>query len=438
MIFGFGKSREEEIEEEEEEIEYVLFQGPMNGTEVNLKANARLAEAALVPAKELVTDALARRAERFRLEPKGKIGAVTLSVDGIPYSGGKMSAQQAMAVTQMIKLLAGLDIKERKQPQSGGIKAQYQEIPYELSVSVSPAPEGGERLVVNSRNLKSKMETPDDLGFSSGMKSAIRSATSQKKGVVLVCGAPFTGVTTTMYAVLRTVDSYMYSIYSIADAGGRELRGVSEFAVNSGDELTTTFQRIKRLEADLVFLDPLRDADTAKSVCQWADEMGFLCEIPAKETAAAALQWVDWIGDRPLAAERLAVVVQPKLIRTLCVDCREAYRPNPKLIAKVGLPPETTLLYRPPTEKEPENPNDPPPEPCAKCGGMGYFGRAGMYELLVMSDEMRQVVASGGDAAAIKAQARKEKMQSFHQEGLRLVAQGKTSLEELQRVFKSG
>src|SRR5439155_20890643 len=142
--------------EEEEEIENVLFHGPVGGGEVNLKANARLAEAALIPAKEIVTDALSRRAERFRLEPKGKIGMVTLSVDGIPYSGGKMPLQQAVAVIQMIKLLAGLDIKERKKPQNGGIKAQFQETPYELLVSVAPTPDGSERLIVWARNLKQK------------------------------------------------------------------------------------------------------------------------------------------------------------------------------------------------------------------------------------------------------------------------------------------
>lgn len=437
MIFGFGKRQDEEPEEEEEEeVEYVLFNGPINGTEVNLKANARLAEAALIPAKELVTDGLSRRAERVRLEPKGKAGVVTLSVDGQAYSGGKMPLQQAVAVVQMIKLLAGLDIKERAKPQSGGIKAQFQEVPYELTVNVAPTPEG-ERLTISARNLKVKMDTPDDLGFTPWLKDKIREITGAKQGILLVCGGPFSGVSTTTFVVLRTVDAYLYNIYSIADVGGRELRGVTQYEKLAGETLPQSLQRIKRLEAEIMFCDPLKDAETAKTYAEWADQFAFICEIPAKDPAAAIQQMTQWIG--PAAtAEHLKGVVMPKLIRTLCSACREAYKPNPKLVAKMGLPPETTLLYRPPAPFEPEKPGDPEPPPCEQCGDVGYAGRAGMYEMVWMSDEMKQLVASGkATPDAIKAQARKDKMQSFAQEGLRLVAQGRTSLEELQRVFKA-
>ena len=436
MIFGFGKRQDEEPEdEEEEEIDYVLFNGPLNGVEVNLKANARLAEAALIPAKELVTDALSRRAERVRLDPKGKAGVVTLSVDGSPYSGGKMPVQQAVAVIQMIKLLAGLDIKERKSQQQGGIKAQFQETPYELTVQVSPTPEG-ERLVLTARNLKVKMDTPDDVGFSPGLKEKIREITGKKQGILLVCGPAFSGVTTTMYVVLRTVDAYLYNIYSIADVGSRELRGVTQYEKLGDETLAQSLQRIKRMEADVIFADPLKDAETAKTFAEWADQMAFLCEIPAKDPAAAILQLAEWIGPQA-TAEHLGGVVCPKLIRALCPSCREAYKPNPKLIAKMGLPPETSLLYRPPAPFEPEKPGDPEPPPCEKCGDAGYTGPVGMYEMIWMSPEMKTLVAGGkATVDAIKAQARKDKMQSMAQEGLRLVSQGKTSLEELQRVFK--
>lgn len=437
MIFGFGKRQDDEFEdEEEEEIDYVLFNGPLNGTEVNLKANARLAEAALIPAKEMVTDALSRRAERLRLEPKGKAGIVTLSVDGQAYSGGKMPVQQAVAVTQMLKLFAGLDIKERKKPQSGGIKAQFEEIPYELTVSVTPTTEGPERLIVSARNLKVKMDTPDDLGFTPALKDKIREFTGAKQGIVLVCGGAFSGVTTTTYVVLRTVDAYLYNIYSLADTGARELRGVTSYEKVAGETLPQSLQRIKRMEAEIIFVDPLKDAETAKTYAEWADQFAFIGEIAAKDPAGAILQMQQWIG--PAAtAEHLKAVISPKLIRTLCATCREAYKPNPKLVAKMGLPPETTLLYRPPAPFEPEKPGDPEPPPCENCGDVAYSGRAGMYEIVWMSDEMKKLVASGkATPDAIKAQARADKMQSFAQEGMRLVAQGRTSLEELQRVFK--
>src|SRR5690606_5909108 len=132
---------------------------------------------------------------------------------------------------------------------------------------------------------------------------------------------------------------------------------------------------------------PLKDAETAKTYAEWADQFCFICEIPAKDPAGAIQQMTQWIG-AAATAEHLKGVVMPKLIRTLCSSCREAYKPNPKLVAKMGLPPETTLLYRPPAPFEPEKPGDPEPPPCEQCGDVGYAGRAGMYEMVWMSEEM--------------------------------------------------
>jgi type IV pilus assembly protein PilB len=128
-------------------------------------------------------------------------------------------------------------------------------------------------------------------------------------------------------------------------------------------------------------------------------------------------------------------VISQKLVRLLCPDCKQAYRPNPKLLQKVGLPPETKVLYRAPKPEEEEE-EDEDYEPCEKCGGVGYFGRTGMVEFIETTPAMKEIIEAGADAAKIREQAKKEKMQSWQSDGMRLVAAGKTSLEELQRVFK--
>src|SRR5690606_12327480 len=140
-IFGFGK-KSEEPDSEELEIETVLFQGAADGSEVDLSQNARLAQVGLVPAKELVSEALARRAEMINVVPRGNAAAVTLFVDGVPYPGERLPKQEALAITQILKLLAGLDIKERKRPQSGGINTEYQERKYLLLIDSAPLKEG--------------------------------------------------------------------------------------------------------------------------------------------------------------------------------------------------------------------------------------------------------------------------------------------------------
>ncbi len=191
MIFGFGKKNDQpEDDEDEEEIDYVLFQGALNGREANLGANARLAQAGLIPAKEIVTDALLRRADQLRIEPKGDRSLTQLSIDGVAYPGSRLSKQQGHAVTQMMKLLSGLDIQLRQKPQSGGIKAELQGTKYELRVTSAPVAQGAERLTVKIRNLDRAPKTAEEVGFSKELKERIRELTSEKKGIILVCGGP--------------------------------------------------------------------------------------------------------------------------------------------------------------------------------------------------------------------------------------------------------
>lgn len=435
MVFGFGKNRPPVDDDEDEQIELVLFQGATNGVEANLAANARLVQAGLVRTKELISDALSRRSEMIRLEPKGKVTMATFFVDGVPYPGSRMPPQAGLAITQMIKLLAGLDIQVRDKPQSGGIKAEFQETPYVLRVNVFPVQGGSERLVLRAENKKLKLTTPEDLGFSDALRLKIRDLAQRKNGMLLAAGPPMSGVTTLAFAMVRGIDPYLYTVYNITDAEGRDLGHVSTFEGNPGDSLVQTIGRAKRAEADVLYVEPIRNAELARTLADEADEVCIISEVAAHDAAGGIVQIREWLGDGKLAADRINGVLGQRLIRLICRKCRMAYRPNPKLLAKVGLPPETNVLYRPPP---PPDENDAEYEPCSRCGGVGYFGRAAMYEFIEMTDGMKQVVASGGDAAAIKQQARTEKMPTLQSDGLRLVAEGKTSLEELQRVFKGG
>jgi len=436
VVFGFGKGKKGPPipDEDEEQIELVLFQGAVNGKDANLSANARLVQAGLLRAKEMVSDALSRRAEMIRLENKGKVALATFFVDGIPYPGNRMPPQAGLAITQMIKLLAGLDIQVRNKPQAGGIKAEYTGTPYTLRVNTYPVQGGGERLVVRAENKTVKLTTPDDLGFSPHMKERIREMAQSKKGVLLAAGPPMSGVTTMSFAMIRGIDPYLYTVYSMADTEGRDLGHVGKFEGNPGDTWAQSIGRAKRAEADVIYIDPIRNADFCKEVFEEAEDVCLISEVAAHDAASAIVQVREWLDDPKLTAARLHGVIGQKLIRLLCRKCRQAYRPNPKLLQKVGLPPETNVLYRPP---QPPAEGQPAPEPCSKCGGTGYFGRTGLTEFIEMSDGVKKVVAGGGDAAAIKAQARKEQMQSLNSDGLRLVGAGKTSLEELQRAFKA-
>ncbi len=435
MAFGFGRKAEEEEEEEEEEIELVLFQGALNGKEANLKENQRLVQAGLNPAKELVTDGLSRRAETIRIDPKGERAQVVFIVDGMPLAGGKLTKPQALAITQMLKLLGGLDIKVRDQPQVGGLKGQWNELPWELVVQTKPV-EGGEQLIIKTRNLKEKMITPDDLGMPDTMRPKIREWSSQHKGLLLAVGMPNTGVTTTAFGMLRGVDCYLYQIHSVRNMGTREVTNVTDFKMNAADDLETTLMRVVRVESDVAFIDTLSTAEIAKSAFKMQDKIAIISDMQAKDCASAIVQLVQWVGDAKVVAEGLMGLINAKLIRKLCPECKQAYRPNPKLIAKVGLPADTKTLYRKPVATENEEGEVVEPPPCGKCNDTGYFGRTGIFEYIEMTPTLKELVISGADANAIRTQARKEGMPIFSKDALRYVAKGLTSLEELQRVFK--
>lgn len=442
----FGKKRddyddEDEDEEDEDELEeeddvdLVNFQGALNGKTVDMAANARLVQAALRPTKNLITNALERRAEMVRVDVKGDKAQVALAVDGMPYAGGRMAKPQATAIFQMLKVLCGLDARLKGKQQVGGMKAEFQGVKYELNVDVAPQPDGNERLTVRVRNLNVKLETPADLGFSDSLRSTIRELTSHRHGIIVCCGPPGSGTTTTTYAVLRGIDVYLYSIYSVANTT-RELLNIKKFEVNEGDSLEFSMGRMMREEADVIFIDPIRDAETLKQCMNVADRVCIVSEMKAKDCASALAQLVEWSGDKQKASETIDALISQKLVRTLCMECREAFRPNPKLLEKVGLPPETKVLYRKgePMVDEKTGEED---DPCEKCSGVGFHGRVAMIETIIVSDAIRKLIAEGASPDQIKAIARSEGCLTFHKDGLRLVAEGKTSLEELQRVFKT-
>ncbi|MFQ5733351.1 MAG: GspE/PulE family protein [Planctomycetaceae bacterium] len=430
----------DDIDDDEDDRETVLFQGAMNGEDANLSANARLARAGLVPSKQLVSNALDRRAEVILMEPKGNATLVRFVVDGVAYPGARLPRPQGLAVTQMLKLLAGLDIQQRKRPQSGGINAEMKGTRYQLFVESTPVAEGAERLALRAKNLDVDIETPAGAGFPDELRRKIRELSSTGSGAILVCGPPHSGTTTTAYATLRTIDAYMQTIYSIADMHGRDIIHITPFEIDPENSFTETIDRVARVEADVLFCDPIRNAETARNYFEAQKRLVILAEFTAKDAAAGIVQLCQWMGDPTSVAEGLRGIISHKLVRLLCKDCKNAFRPNPKLLQRIGLPPETKTLFRAtfvdPRRRPRDDEDEKFDEPCAKCNGIGFLGRTGLFELIDMTDPMKELISNNPNMADIKKLARSEGMMTLQKAGLDLVARGRTSLEELQRAFK--
>ena len=202
---------------------------------------------------------------------------------------------------------------------------------------------------IKVENRKVLRQRPQDVGFPDDLKKKIRDFTSERSGVVLVCGPADSGATTLSIVALHCVDPYLYQVYNFAELKGRELINVTDFRPEPGHDLEITFDRILRREADVLFMDPLISPQDAQVIFQYADRLSFIMEIPANTPFEALQKVLQWVG-ADLVLKNLRGILTQKLIRKLCDDCKQAYRPNPALVKKLGLPAETTVLYRAPQQ----------------------------------------------------------------------------------------
>lgn len=433
------KSRKgaEESEGEQPQLEMALFQGPLFDRVVDTKTHAKLIQSALVAAKEMVSDAMRRRAHTIQIEPREGRFALRYTIDGAPYPAAALPGPRGMAMVQVLKLLAGLDPTERTQPQFGGLQLEFADRKYELFVESTPVGRA-ERLRIKIFDVKLALEKPQDIGMPDSIKDRIREITAHRSGVLAVCGPPDSGATTLSIVAVHTVDPYLYQVFNMSDLRGRKLINVSNFTPEAGHDLEMSFDRIIRREADVLFLDPLRSPEAAQTIFQYADRLSFILEVPANTPFEVLSKLMEWVGV-DMVLRGLKGILTQKLIRKLCKDCKQAYRPNPALLKKLGLSEQTTVLYRapsPPAEDDPEAPTV--EELCAPCGGSPWHGRVAALELLEITDGMKEVIATGLSAEAVRRQMNTDGQVTLQKDAIRLVAEGITSLEEVQRVFSGG
>ncbi len=434
----FGRNNnDDQYYDEEEQRELVAFKGALNEAQVNLKPHAKLVRAGLPVAKEIVTDALERHAETVKVVPKGPGWIVGLMIDGVPYPLTRLSKPRGMALVQILKLLSGLDVQNRTQPQKGGVHAELADKKYIVRVKTTPVAGGVEQLTIDIQDPTFKLDKPEDFGFPEHLKRKVREWTQQKQGVLVACGPPGSGVTSMSFCLVRCVDAFIYSVFSLRDTEGRDAIGVAPFEANPEDDFDATVMRIVRKEGDVLWVGSLNDPQLAKDVFRNADKIAFITEINAPDPPTAVAKLVATVGVEPVCQHLRAVFMQ-KLIRQLCPKCKEAYRPHPKLRQKLGLTSATTVLYRQFLPPDPEDEEAMQTyEPCPECNELGYRGRVAMFEMLELTDGIKEVLRTNPTPAAIAARAREEGQPTLHKDGIRLVAEGKTSLEELQRVFKA-
>ncbi len=382
-------------------------------------------------AKELVYDAIIKRATDIHLEPKEEELQVRLRVDGVMYSVEPFDRALGDNVINIFKILAAMDITEKRKSLDGSFRAitDGREIDFRVA---SQGTRDGEKMTLRILDQSNSVSTLLDLGFRKQLEEQLKEVVHQPHGLLLVCGPTGAGKSTTLYACLNDIDSNQQNIITIEDPVEYKMENVTQIEINTkaGQTFATSLRSVLRQDPDVVMIGEIRDGETANIACQAANTGHMVFStVHANDAITALYRMIDLGVDVSMLSSSLSAILAQRLARRLCQDCKESYVPKPEFLKKANLPAEKIdKLYRPP--KEGEN------AACPTCGGMGYRGRVGVYELLVINDRMRDLIREKAALSALKAEARKGGMLYMQEEGLRLVVKGITSIDELLRVVK--
>ncbi len=381
-------------------------------------------------AKELVADAILRRSTDVHLEPKGDEMAVRLRIDGVMYPTEPFDRGVGEAVVNIFKVLGAMDITEKRRPQDGSFRAEMDGREIDFRVATQGT-RHGEKLSLRILDQSTALGSLANLGLRKQLLESIRNIIHQPHGMFLSCGPTGAGKSTTLYAALNEIDAYQRNIITVEDPIEYKIDNVTQIEINtrSGQSFGTALRSILRQDPDVVMVGEIRDTETAKIACQAATTGHMVFStVHANDTITALYRLLD-LGVEPfMVASSISAILGQRLARRLCRECRVAYKPSPKLLKQLNLPADKiSRFYRAP--KNPE-------QICPTCGGLGYQGRIGVFELLVITERMRDMIREKAPASAIRAEARKNGMLYMREEGLRLVVRGITSLDELQRVVQ--
>ncbi len=383
-----------------------------------------------VSARELIYDAILRRTTDIHLEPKEEEMSVRLRVDGVMYPAEPFDRSTGDALVNIFKVLSAMDITERRKAQDGSFRAEMENRQIDFRVATQGL-QGGEKMVIRILDQGSSVRRLADLGMRKQLVEQMQAIVSQPHGMFLTCGPTGAGKSTTLYAALQEINAFENNIITVEDPIEYKMANVTQIEINTkaGQTFSTALRSILRQDPDVVLIGEIRDGDTAKISCQAANTGHMVFStVHANDTIAALFRLIDLEVEPFLLASSISAILGQRLVRKLCVDCKEAYKPSADLLQKIGLPADKVdKFYRPPKQTE---------GVCPTCNGLGYVGRVGVFELLVINDRLRDLIRETPNLTAIKAEARKNGMLYMKEEGLRLVVKGTTSIEELLRVVK--
>ena len=376
----------------------------------------------------LISRAVEQRASDIHIEPFEKDLKVRYRIDGILYNVETPPKALKSAIISRVKLMAKLNIAERRLPQDGRIKLRVLGKEIDLRVSTLPTMYGESvvmRILDKSDSSKINLQA---LGFPDRELRLVEEITSRPYGIFLVTGPTGSGKTTTLYSALSRINQPDKKIITIEDPVEYQMDGVNQIQANPQIGLTfaSGLRSIVRQDPDVIMIGEIRDLETAEIAIR-SSLTGHLVfsTLHTNDAPSAITRLVDMgVEDYLLASSLLGVLAQ-RLVRVICPDCKKPYPVDAEVLHRNGFngaTQGTVTLYR--------------GEGCETCGYTGYGGRVGIFEMMLVNDEIRRLIVSKEEANIIAAKAREEGMVTLREDGWRKAREGVTTLDEVLRVTK--
>lgn len=367
--------------------------------------------------------AVRQRASDIHFESFERGLVVRYRIDGVLYPVLTPPKHLQASIIARLKIMAGLNIAEKRLPQDGRFAIRTAGKDVDLRVSVLPTSHG-ERVVLRLLEKENRLLNLSEMGFSKDRLVVIHQLIQLAHGIILVTGPTGSGKTTTLYAALTHINSPDKNIITVEDPVEYQLLGVGQMQVNPKINLTFAagLRSILRQDPDVIMIGEIRDRETAE-IAIHASLTGHLVfsTLHTNDAASAATRLID-MGIEPfLVASSVVAVLAQRLLRRICPDCKRPYRASEDELSRLDLPPGSAVtLYR--------------GAGCAACSQTGYRGRIGIFELMVLDDDIRRLIGGKADSTAIKQTAIAKGMVTLKQEGAERVIQGQTTLEEVMRI----
>lgn len=372
----------------------------------------------------IIFKASSERASDVHIEPYEDKLNVRFRVDGVLHDVASEDKSFQAAIISRIKIMAGLNIAEKRLPQDGriGLKIAGNEV--DIRVSTVPT-QFGERIVMRLLDKSGAVLDIDQLGISSQTLQPLKKLIQKPNGIILVTGPTGSGKTTTLYACLTNINKPDLNILTVEDPIEYQLDGVGQMQVNPKIDFTfaSGLRAILRQDPDVVMVGEIRDAETAEIAIQ-ASLTGHLVlsTLHTNDSAGAVTRLIDMGVEPFLVSSSLIAVLAQRLVRRLCPDCRAPYEISDEELREVGVDPQYVskrTAFRPGKTE------------CKSCQSTGYSGRLGIHELLVIDDEVRNLILQRTDSNTIKNSAIRRGFETLRMDGVRKVLQGITSVEEV-------